>query len=218
MDKKYVRYDVDYMSEIYNGQANESFYDDRELNETERKNAPNEVERDGGHVESHYVEYTDGIATGVATVTEPDEIADISDFGEHYLEPAYLDKSIIGKSKEEVEKILSNNVANGERVSDEHYYAPKYYESVSSNEEFRKAKIEEIRRKGIQEGRALSDNRFYESFHNRDKLQDKAASLDVAVSRVERKAQRKGEKIELSADDIAKIRFNEYKKMKKEHV
>ena len=221
MDKKYVCYDVDYMSEIYNDQADESFYDDyddRELSEIERKNAPNQVERDGGHVESHYVEYTDGIATGVATVTEPDEIADIYDFGEHYLEPAYLNKSIIGKSKEEVEKILSNNVANGERVSDEHYYAPKYYERVSSNEEFRAAKITEIRRKGIKEGKYMSECREADSYIDCDELQEKAEMLDAAVNSAKRRAKRSGRKTEFSADEIAKIRFNEYKNMKKEYL
>lgn len=215
MGKKYVCYDVDYMSELHNDQANESFYDDRELNETERKNAPNEVERDGGHVESHYVEYTDGVATGVATITES---AEIYEFGEYYLEPAYLTKGIIGKTKEEVEKILSDNVANGERFSDEHYYAPKYYERVSSNEEFRKAKITEIRRKGIKEGKYISECREVDSNVDYDELQEKSEMLNAAVNSAKRRAKRSGRKTEFSADEIAKIRFNEYKNMKKEYL
>lgn len=203
MSKEYVCYDVDGIMEI------DPYSDKREYEKS--------------HVESHYVEYTDGVATGVATVTEHDEIAETFGHGEHFHDPEYLNKSVIGKTKEEVEKVLSENIEKGAGEEtgpngEEKYYHAKYSEKVSSNEEFRKAKIEEIRRKRIEEGRELSDERFYEYFQNCDELQKKAASLDAAVSRVERKARRKGEKIELSADDIAKIRFNEYKKMKKEHV
>ena len=125
-------------------------------------------------------------------------------------EPEYLDKSIIGKTKEEAEKILSDNIRKGIAMDEDRsfLFKPTYSTEEISAETFKKTKINEIKFKCIQDGEFLSDLRFLDKYYNIDKLEEKAQVLEDAVQSSIKESTTK-----LSADDIAKIRFNAYKQL-----
>ena len=167
-----------------------------------------ECDEDYGNVETLHIKYKDGKAIDVVVEDESDSRCDVFLENSEYLKT----KDIIGKTHEEIETLLEEAFKREAETRNcvDSFTPLKYNKQPLLPKEFVHLKIASLIERGDYEGQEKTWEREAEKEENRDLLADKADRLDAAVRKAERPSWW-SEKKSLSQDEIAKIRFEEYK-------